>query len=184
MQCQYFPDPIPRSIWGKIIQDQFYHNYSHQDDHKEFMGGYVLTKKDQVSAKKPVRSEAEWVSTPHNPSIAIQFDVEARDCYSRSPYHLNNRDMLHVPLLVQLFCSSNSNSKHESDPLFSSSSKRALVPCQNWSLGICDDPCLNRRKHGVCCECGGQHRAKEVQDKRRDGKESGVATSRNSARRT
>jgi hypothetical protein len=71
MQSQYLADPIPRSIWRKIIQDDFVdferlygstdRHYSHQDDQKDFAGGYVLTKKDQISAKKPVKTEAEWI---------------------------------------------------------------------------------------------------------------------------
>ncbi|KAF8809907.1 hypothetical protein BYT27DRAFT_7222240 [Phlegmacium glaucopus] len=166
MQCQHLSDPIPRSIWRKIIQDEFVdfehlygstdRSYNHQDDQKEFAGGYVLTKKEQVPAKKPIRSEAEWVpavlhlfphrcnelqnyrtivvdffrATPHNTSIAIQFDIEARDRYAHSPYHLDSRDMLHIPLLVQLFRGSNSGSKRDSDSTYSSSSKRAMRSCR------------------------------------------------------
>ncbi|KAF8814810.1 hypothetical protein BYT27DRAFT_7081763 [Phlegmacium glaucopus] len=233
MQCQLLSDPIPRSIWRKIILDEFVdferlygstdRNYSHQDDQKEFAGGYVLTKKEQISTKKSIKSEAEWIrmfsaweaavlhlfphrhdelqnyraiiidffrATPHNSSIAIQFDIEVRDRYARSPYHLDNRDMLHIPLLTQLFRGSNSSFKRDSDSSYPSTSKRAMVPCQNWSLGICDDPCLNRRRHGVCSECGGRHRAKEVdgcreklQDKRREGKEFSLAAGRGGNRR-
>jgi hypothetical protein len=234
MQCQHLPDPIPRSIWRKIIQDDFVdferlygstdRNCSHQDDQKEFAGDYVLTKKEQVSAKKPITSEAEWTrmfstweaavvclyphrqqelqnyritvvdlfrAIPHNASVAIQFDVEARDRYARSPYRLDNRDMLHIPLLVQLFRGSSSNAKRDADTMSSSqaaqakATKRAMVPCQNWSLGICNDPCANRRKHGVCSECGGQHKAKDkegcltkLQDKRRGGKGNSSAAGR------
>src|SRR5271163_1046520 len=36
-----------------------------------------------------------------------------------------------------------------------------MVPCQNWSLGICLDPCPNNRKHGICSECRGRHKARD-----------------------
>ena len=78
-------------------------------------------------------------ATPQHPSVAIHFDIEARDRYAQCPYHLDDRDQLHIPLLVQLFCGTTSN-KHD---LESSTvpPKRAAVPCQNWSLGFCVDPC-------------------------------------------
>ena len=42
--------------------------------------------------------------------------------------------------------------------------RRLDVPCENWNLGICaGDKCQYRRRHNVCSECGGQHRAKEVE---------------------
>jgi hypothetical protein len=225
LQSQYLQEPIPRSIWRKIVRDEFVdferlygstdRDYSHKDDYKEFAGGFVLAKKEQLYSRKVIRNEADWArmfsaweagvlllyphrvvelqnyhrlvidlfrATPHNTTIAIHFDAEARDRYSRSPYHLDDREMLHAPLLVQLFSSSSSSNKRDSDSS-PSPPKRATVPCQNWSLGLCDDPCSNRRKHGVCSECGEPHRAKEVdrcftslRDKRR-GTNPGFATS-------
>jgi len=120
MQLQPLIDPILRTIWHNIIQDQFVNleklyvsmdqGYSHQDEAKDFAGGYVLVRKDQYSAKKPVKHEAEWIrvftawksgvvllfphhqqelqsyckmvvdlfrTAPFDPSVAIQFDVEA-----------------------------------------------------------------------------------------------------------
>lgn len=204
LQSQQLQEPIPQSIWHKIVHDEFVdfeclygstnHNYSHKDDYKEFAGGFVLAKKEQLYSRKFIRNEADWArmfsaweagilllyphrnvelqnyhhfvidlfhATPHNTSIAIHFDSEARDRYSQSPYHLDDREMLHAPLLVQLFSSLSSSNKHDSDSS-PSPPKRASVPCQNWSLGLCDDPCSNRRKHEVCSECGEPHRAKEV----------------------
>ena len=204
LQSQQLQEPIPRSIWRKIVRDEFVdferlygstdRNYSHKDDYKEFAGGFVLAKKEQLYSRKFIRNEAEWArmfstwesgvlllyphrheelrnyrrlvidlfrATPHNTSVAINFDAEARDRYSRSPYHLDDREMLHAPLLVQLFSSSSTSNKHDSDSS-PSPPKQASVPCQNWSMGLCDDPCSNRRKHGVCSECGESHRAKEV----------------------
>ncbi|KAF8799124.1 hypothetical protein BYT27DRAFT_7217987 [Phlegmacium glaucopus] len=85
MQCQHLPDPIPRSIWRKIIQDEFVdferlygstdRNYSHQDDQKEFAGGFVLTKKEQMSAKKAVGLEAEWSRTCYKFPFWYSFSV-------------------------------------------------------------------------------------------------------------
>lgn len=204
MQSQQLQEPIPRSIWRKIIQDEFVdferlygstdRNYSHKDDYKEFARGFVLARKEQIYSKKFIHTEADWSqmysawevgvlslyphqqiklqkyrllvvdlfrATPHNTSIAICFDAEARDCYSRSPYHLDDREMLHAPLLVQLFSGSTSSNKCDSDSS-PDPPKRAMVPCQNWSLGLCDDPCNNQRKHGICSECGEKYRAKDV----------------------
>ena len=229
MQNQPLEDPIPRSVWRKILRDEFVdferlygstdRNYSHKDDHEEFAGGFVLTRKEQVYSKKLVRTEADWTrifsaweagvlllyphrvyelqkyrrtiidlfrATPFKPTIAIYFDIEVRDRYARSPFRLDDRDQLQVPLLAQLFRGSASYNKRDldSDPT-SASQKRATVPCQNWNLGFCDDPCPNHRKHGFCCECGGQHRAKEfeeclakLQEKRRGGR--GGSGSKNS----
>src|SRR5271155_735993 len=162
--------------------------YSHQDDAKEFAGGFALVRKDYYSAKKPIKMESEWSRVfkswragvellyPHciqelqgyqemvvdlfraastDPTVAIQFDIEARDRYARTPYHMDDRSRLHLPLLSQMF------QKCNMDIQESSSNKRPLVPCQNWSLGICLDPCPNNRKHGICSECGGRHKARD-----------------------
>jgi len=113
-------------------------------------------------------------ATPQTSSVAIHFDIEACHCYAQSPYHLDDKYMLQVPLLVQLFRGLASSHKHDSDLTSASPSKRAMIPCQNWSFGFCDDPCTNHREHGVCSECGGQHKAKDndgclikLQDRRR-----------------
>lgn len=70
MQRQRLDEPIPRSLWKEIIQDRFvnFHKlyaamepgYDHQDELKDFHGGYALVRKDQAVAKKPVVNEAEW----------------------------------------------------------------------------------------------------------------------------
>jgi hypothetical protein len=71
MQQQQLDEPIPRSIWRDIIQDRFVNfeklyasmdlGYDHQDELKDFLGGYTIVKKDQASAKRPVQTEAEWI---------------------------------------------------------------------------------------------------------------------------
>ena len=119
-------------------------HYSHHDD---FAGAYVLTKKEQISAKKPVKIEAEWIqkyaawktavllfcypyrqdeldkyqrtimslfwAVPNNPLSAIQFDIETRDCYARSPYRLDDKEELQLPLLIQLYRAANSGGKRD-----------------------------------------------------------------------
>ena len=35
--------------------------YDHQDELKDFPGGYVIVKKDQASAKRQIQTEAEWI---------------------------------------------------------------------------------------------------------------------------
>lgn len=227
MQLQPLVDPIPRTLWRQIIQDVYVdfeklhasmdRGYSHQDEPKEFAGGFSLVKKDHYSARKPIRNEADWSrvfhawkegvcllyphrsqelqgyhemvidlfrAAPSDPSVAINFDVEARDRYSRSPYHMDDRSRLNVPLLTQMF--RKRNTTDHTNLL----SKRAAVPCQNWSLGLCEDPCAYRRKHGTCSECGGGHRARDreaclatLEARRRKGFSSSHPESRSSSNR-
>lgn len=197
MQLQPLVDPIPRPLWRAIIQDQFVdfeklhasmdRGFSHIDDAKDFAGGFSLVRKDQYSARKVVRNEAEWTrvfqawktgviilyphrlselntyqdmvielfrAAPYDPFVAINVDAEARDRYARSPYRMDDRSRFQLPLLLQML-----RKRDTSDTL--GPSKRAAVPCQNWSLGICTDPCAFRRKHGICSECGGKHKARD-----------------------
>jgi hypothetical protein len=35
--------------------------YDHQDELKDFPGGYAIIKKDQASAKQAVQTEAGWI---------------------------------------------------------------------------------------------------------------------------
>ena len=199
IQLQPLVDPIPRTIWRNIIQDQYVNfeklyasmdrGYSHQDEAKDFAGGYALVRKDQYSAKKPIKQEAEWIrvftawksgvtllfphcqqelqshcemvidlfrAAPFDPSVAIQFDMEARDRYARNPYRMDDRSRLHLRLLPRMF-----RKREMADHSFNTPAKRATVPCQNWNRGICSDPCVNQRRHGICCECGGRHQVRE-----------------------
>ncbi|KAJ7239884.1 hypothetical protein C8J57DRAFT_1245700 [Mycena rebaudengoi] len=60
MQLQVLVDPLARTIWRLIIQDHFVDfeklyaalgvGYDHQDEPKEFAGGYALIKKEHFSA--------------------------------------------------------------------------------------------------------------------------------------
>jgi hypothetical protein len=71
-----------------------------------------------------------------------------------------------LPLLTQMFHAGarSGTGKRNSAPLTTSSNpqKRSATVCYNWNFGFCEDPCPNRRKHGTCSECAGQHRARDV----------------------
>jgi hypothetical protein len=213
-KAQFAPvgDPLPRTIWRKILLDLFVdfeklfasmdRGYDHHDDPKDFGAGYALVKKDQAFSKRPLRTEADWIrvfgawssgvvfffphrdaelrdyrtivmdlfrAAPSNPLVAISFDVQVRDKYSKKPFHLDDRAQLNFPLLSQMLSPASpnplrSNKRVASSPPSASGSnqKRVDVPCRNWSFGTCKfEVCPNRRKHGVCFICGGGHRAKE-----------------------
>ena len=151
------------------------------------LGVFSLVQNDQYSARKVVRNEAEWArvyqtwktgvvllyphhlnklntyhdmvielfrAAPYEPSVAINVDAEARDRYACSPYRMDDHSRFQLPLLSQMLCKR--EAADTMGPL-----KRAAVPCQNWSLGICSNPCAFRRKHGICSECGGKHKARD-----------------------
>jgi len=105
-------------------------------------------------------------AAPRDPHAAINFDAEVRKRYEQSPYRLDDRNQVQLPLLTQMFQAGAraSAGKRGSGPPSTSStpSKRSATVCYNWNLGFCEDPCPNRRKHGACSECGGQHRAKDI----------------------
>ena len=71
MQRQPMPDPLPRSIWKDMILDKYIdfeklyagmaRGYDHDDEPRDFGGGYLIVKKDHYHAKKPVQSESEWI---------------------------------------------------------------------------------------------------------------------------
>ncbi|KZT09949.1 uncharacterized protein LAESUDRAFT_645833 [Laetiporus sulphureus 93-53] len=103
-------------------------------------------------------------SMASDPSIAIGVDRAARDAYYKSPFHLDDRARLQVHIFAEIMRSTSHTAlgKRSSAGLSAAPSKRAATPCINWNLERCnDDHCTNRRKHGVCCECGGQHRVKD-----------------------
>ena len=64
MQVQPLVDPIPCSIWCLVIQDHFVDfkklfalmdkGYDHNDEPRDFGGGYALVKKEQASGKCPL----------------------------------------------------------------------------------------------------------------------------------
>jgi len=102
-------------------------------------------------------------AVPHDPSIAITFNLKARDHYVKSPFCMDDWNQFNVPLLACMFQSTSSSVKKHSNPTPSSSSpsKHSSVPCQNWNMGLCDSPCPNGHRHGICCKCEGWHQAKD-----------------------
>jgi hypothetical protein len=71
-KAQFAPvrDPLPRTIWHKILLDHFVNfeklfvsmdkGYNHHNDLKDFGAGYALVKKDQAFSKRSLHSEADW----------------------------------------------------------------------------------------------------------------------------
>ncbi|KAF7372407.1 hypothetical protein MVEN_00101800 [Mycena venus] len=198
----------PRSIWRGIIQDQYVDfeklfaalgpEYDHRDDPKEFTGGFALVHKEHALAKRPLKTEVDFLrvfaawrtsvcllyphreaelsgylkmvtdlfrAVAHDPMVAIRFDVQAWDRYAKSPYHMDDRGQHNISLLAQMFRPQTSSGGALKRPLAagqtSGPSKRATVPCYNWNLGFCEDPCTNRRMHGTCSKRGKSHRAKD-----------------------
>jgi hypothetical protein len=116
-----------------------------------------------------------------DPLFAIRFDSAVRDAYSKSPFKLDDRSNHDVPLLASLYEAAAPSSSKRASTFTGSTSKRAKVACDNWNFGNCADPCANGRKHGLCCECGDHHRARDFPSclttlqarKRRGGQTSG-----------
>ena len=99
---------------------------------------------------------------PNDPDAAIGVDRMARERYYQSPYHLDHRDQLNLPIMHHLHTSHSKRARN-----FTSGgrpAKRAETICENWNLNRCDSPCSNRRRHGICSECGKPHRAYDVAD--------------------
>jgi hypothetical protein len=71
LQLVSLAEPIPRSIWKKIVQDDFVEfeklyasmdrGYDHKDEPKSLSEDFAIVKKDQASAKRPLHTEAEWI---------------------------------------------------------------------------------------------------------------------------
>jgi hypothetical protein len=71
MQQQQLDVPIPRGLWKDIIQDRFVNfeklfasmdvGYDHSEVPKDFHAGFVLVKKDQLVAKKALKSDGDWM---------------------------------------------------------------------------------------------------------------------------
>ena len=96
-------------------------------------------------------------TVPHRPIVAIRFDADVRERYSKNPFHMDDRNRINLPLVAQLFQTSEPVKRTATSS--SGSSKRAAVICQNWNANRCTDPCSGGRRHGFCSQCGGKHRA-------------------------
>ena len=68
--------------------------FSHNNDAKDFAGGFLLVQKDQYSAKKAVRNEAEWVRVFHTWKTGITLLY---------PHHLNELKT-YQDMVIELFC--------------------------------------------------------------------------------
>ncbi len=103
-------------------------------------------------------------SWPSRPTVAIQTDSTVRKNYAKSPFRLDDRQRIQVPILSQFSAviEPSSTPKRSSTMASGSPTKRQTVPCENWSLGKCTDPCMYRRKHDICCKCQGNHRARDM----------------------
>ena len=105
-------------------------------------------------------------AVPANPFMAISFDVQVHDKYSKKPFH----HQLNIPLLVQMPSPATPNppctnkrsiSSQAAAPV--SNSKCMEMLCCNWSFGTCKaEICLNCCKHGICCICGKGHQEQRI----------------------
>ncbi|KAF9497383.1 hypothetical protein BDN71DRAFT_1364394, partial [Pleurotus eryngii] len=161
--------------------------YDHHDEAKEFVSGYAIIKKDSVNVCHPLSDEADWIRVfgaweaavimvyPHrknelvsyhryisdlfhaipSPLTTICLDAEVRECYARSPFHLDDQSKMDIPLYNKRPLAANS----PTSPL-----KRSSSICLNWNFSNCADPCPNKRRHGICSECGDKHRARDIDE--------------------
>ncbi|KAG6863404.1 hypothetical protein C0993_011679, partial [Termitomyces sp. T159_Od127] len=208
-QSQPLKEPISRAMWKLVILDQFVdfdklyatfdRGYDHSDEPKDFMGGFSLIRKDHASAKRPVRTEYDWIRTfdawmeavvlfyphreeelvryrnrimdfcrsiPNGAPIAIRFDINTRDRYARNPFRMDDDNKLHLPFLAQVLSLSHApqGNKRSLGGQFPPRKKLAAI-CQNWNLGICtSDPCPGGRRHHICSECNGSHKARDIEE--------------------
>ncbi|KAF9023536.1 hypothetical protein BDZ89DRAFT_1136628 [Hymenopellis radicata] len=144
-QTQSLHDLFARSLWRSIVLDQYvdfeklyasiHSGTNQQEDTKDFAGGFVLIRKDHVSARRALTQESEWTrvfdayatgvgliyphrkdelqgyrvlivelfrATPSNPAFPIRCDKETRTRYANSPFNLNDRNALQLPLLTEM----------------------------------------------------------------------------------
>ncbi|THU84074.1 hypothetical protein K435DRAFT_688313, partial [Dendrothele bispora CBS 962.96] len=101
-----------------------------------------------------------------DPAHAIWIDKEVHECYADSPFELDQSDTFHLPLLTELLHASPSSSsaglKCSRGTPAAASFKRSKSICENWNLDFCKaEKCPRGRIHGICSECGSQHRPKD-----------------------
>ncbi|KAG5221141.1 hypothetical protein IMY05_C4463000500 [Salix suchowensis] len=155
LQRQHMHEPIARSIWRDIIQDRYVNfeklyvsilpGYDHHDEAKEFVSGYAIIKKDSVNVCHPLSDEADWiVSSVLGKQLSSWCIRTAKTNLSPLTATKNKR-----PLAAN----------SPTSPL-----KRSSSICLNWNFSNCADPCPNKRRHGICSECGDKHRARDVDE--------------------
>ncbi|THU89308.1 hypothetical protein K435DRAFT_678301, partial [Dendrothele bispora CBS 962.96] len=161
------------------------------DEPKDFLGDLKLLYSDQLIRKLAVITEVQWLRTydawcaaviiiykhrteelaaykasiislfcaSPDPARAIRIDKEVRECYARSPFELDQSDTFHLPLLSELLHASPSSLSAGLQHRLPSGPKSI---CENWNLDFCKaEKCPQGRIHGICSECGSQHRAKD-----------------------
>ncbi|KZT02560.1 uncharacterized protein LAESUDRAFT_738656 [Laetiporus sulphureus 93-53] len=168
MQQQGLQVPLPRSIWKDILLDQYVNyeklfasmelGYDHDDEPKDLAAGFTIIKKDHSSSRHPIRIYGAWADGYRTIILKLFHSMSSDpDAYHKSPFHLDNRARLQVHIFSEIMRSS-------SHSALGKRSSCAATPCINWNLERCnddDDHCANQRKHGVCCECRGQHQVKD-----------------------
>ncbi|KAF6744033.1 hypothetical protein DFP72DRAFT_930593 [Ephemerocybe angulata] len=128
---------------------------------------------------------------PHFPTAGINVDADARRNYAKGRFRMDERPAHDETILVHMFDASRraggssggnggSSSGGGASHVGSGANKRALGPgsvgplppskrptlgtiCRNWNLGLCGEPCVGQRRHGLCIECGGGHKARDVE---------------------
>jgi hypothetical protein len=90
-KAQFAPvgDPLPRTIWRKILLDSFVDfeklfaamdkGYDHHNDPKDFGNGYALVKKDQAFSKRLLCTEADWTRVFGAWSAGVAFFFPHRE---------------------------------------------------------------------------------------------------------
>ncbi|KAH6887387.1 hypothetical protein BKA70DRAFT_1030759, partial [Coprinopsis sp. MPI-PUGE-AT-0042] len=102
--------------------------------------------------------EEHFRIAPSQPSIAIGFDRDVHFRYSKQPFRMDDRGIMATNSLANIFSFASTSRKASSGraPL----SKRLSAPCWIWNSGFCQNPCVNRRHHRSCSECGEAHKAR------------------------
>lgn len=90
LRAHMHPDSFAHSLWRLIVQDQYmdfeklFASFGsspnhHNDEPKDFGGGFALVRKDQLSARKTLRSESDWTRC---------FDAWSRGVGLVYPHHI------------------------------------------------------------------------------------------------
>jgi hypothetical protein len=114
-------------------------------------------------------------SSQDDRSRAIIVDSDIREYYAKAPFRMDDPMLLNPFLWYRIMSGGKKDSSAGSGGSNSTLSKRIgsssapnpakkrKVPCINWNLNRCPDPCRNGRKHDTCSECGQGHRAADVE---------------------
>ncbi|KDQ59561.1 hypothetical protein JAAARDRAFT_205592 [Jaapia argillacea MUCL 33604] len=82
-------------------------------------------------------------ASPANIQLAIRFDADVRDRYSKNPFHMDDRNRVQVALFTQMCASPSSPfiGQKRASSFTPGPSKRAAQVCDNWNNGVCVEPC-------------------------------------------